>query len=333
MKFQRTGKSKIHVPEELVQFVKRGSKFIIAGHKEPDGDCVGSQLALRDVLVRMGKDAVVCSAGPFKRPEITRYASHFIIEPVEKEKLNANLIIVDCSGRDRTGNLEKHLEGLPAAIIDHHASGNHPPSTPEAPLFIVPDAPSCTLLVLELITALGLELTANEAHLLFFGLCTDTGFFRFLDEKSSGVFEAAAKLVRAGANPKEIHGEIHGGKNLNSRILMGRMLSRIQSFFDGRLLLTYETLEEFGTFGLEGRDSDSLNQLLLSVKGVEAFVIIRQEADGFCTASLRSADKIDVSKIASSYGGGGHKNAAGLAMKETVENIKQIMLNSFSKIF
>jgi phosphoesterase RecJ-like protein len=323
----------IYVPEEIVQFIKSGSKFIIAGHKEPDGDCIGSQLALRDALVRMGKEAAVCSAGPFKRPEIMRYAPQFITEPCEKEKSDSKLIIVDCSGKDRTGSLQELLEGLPTAVIDHHASGNHPPSAPQAPLFIVPDAPSCTLLIIELINALGLELTVNEANLLFFGLCTDTGFFRFLNEENGDVFETAAKLVRAGASPKEIYRKIHGGKNLNSRILMGHILSRVQPHFDGKLLLAFETLEESDTYGLEGRDSDALNQLLLSVKGVEAVVIIRQESASACTVSLRSADRIDVSKIASSYGGGGHKNAAGLTMKGNIENIRLLMLESFSELF
>ena len=321
------------VPGELVQFINSGEKFIVVGHKDPDGDCVGSQLALCSALRRMGREAAACSAGPFERSEITPYAGRFIEAPGEKEKAGAKLIVVDCSSIERTGSLAPCLEGLPAAVIDHHGMGTHAPSTPQAPVYLDPDSPSCTLLILALIEALGLELSGEEAALLLFGLCTDTGFFRHLDEASAAVFEAAAKMIRTGANPKEIFFAIYGGKSLNSRIFMGHILSRAESLFDGRLIISYETLEDRQRFGLEGRDSDSLYQLLQSVAGVEAIVIIRQELVDNCTVGFRSIDKIDVAAIAASFGGGGHKNAAGISTNGTISDIKQKIIESFAKIF
>jgi phosphoesterase RecJ-like protein len=320
-------------PAELVQFIKTGSKFIIAGHKEPDGDSVGSQLVLRSVLLRLGKEAVVCSAGPFKRTELIKYAEHFVDISEEEIKSGTKVIIVDCSNMERTGSLKEILENYPCAVIDHHAAVNYLPSTPQTPVYVDASAPSCTLLIEKLITALELEFTCEEADLLLFGLCTDTGFFRHLTEKDAAVFEASAKMVRLGASPKKTFLDMTGGKSLNSRILMGNILSRTEAYFEGKLLISYETLEESDTYGFEGRDSDSLNQMLQSVKGVEAIVIIRQECADNCTVSLRSIDKIDVSKIAASFDGGGHKNASGLTMQGTVSSVKQIMLNSFSNIF
>jgi len=327
------GSDKENVPSELVQYIRTGSKFIIAGHKEPDGDCVGSQLALRSALARMGKDAVVCSAGPFKRTELKDYAGLFSAIPTEEQKKDAKVIVVDCSGMERIGSLQEHLEGLPCAVIDHHAAVTHPPSTEQAPVYVDSSSPSCTLLIEKLLSALGLDLTEEEAILLLFGICTDTGFFRHLTEKNPSVFEAAARMTRRGASPKKVYSIMNGGKSLSSRILLGHILSRTESYFDGRLMLSYETLEEFNTFGFEGRDSDSLNKMLQSIEGVKAVVIIRQESVENCTVSLRSIDPIDVSLIASSLGGGGHKNASGLTMKGTISNIKQIMLDSFKNIF
>ena len=328
-----SGKEIQCVPEELVQFIITGSKFIIAGHKEPDGDCVGSQLALRSALIRLGKKAIVCSAGPFKRTELRDYAGQFIEAPPEEEKSGAKVIIVDCSSSERTGDLKNLLEGLPCAVIDHHAAGTNPQSTPQSPVFIDADAPSCTLLIEKLINALGLELAPEEAALLLFGLCTDTGFFRHLTEKNAVVFEAAARMVRCGANPKKIYNAMNSGKSFNSRVLLGHILSRIESHFNGKLIVSHETQAEFNLFGLESRDSETLNKILQSTEGVEAIVIIRQELADDCTVSFRSNDKVNVAQIAASLGGGGHKNAAGLTVKGNISHVKQIILESFKNIF
>jgi bifunctional oligoribonuclease and PAP phosphatase NrnA len=319
------------VPDELVQYIKTGSKFIIVGHKEPDGDCVGSQLALRNALLRMGKEAKVSSAGPFKRAELKNYEGQFTEIPKEKE--NLKIIVVDCSGMERTGNLQELLKSYPCAVIDHHEAVTHPPSSVQQPIYVDANSPSCTLLIEKLINALGLDLTNEEADLLLFGLCTDTGFFRHLTDKNAYVFEAAARMVKRGANPKEIYKIMNGGKSLNSRLLMGNVLSRTESYFGGKLLISYETLKEFKKYGYEGRDSDNLNKMLLSVEGVEAVVIIRQECADSCTVSLRSMDKVDVSRIAASFGGGGHKNASGFTMKGKVSNLKKKITKSFKIIF
>ena len=338
-------------PKELLRFIKMNTKFIIAGHKEPDGDCIGSQLALRSALLRMGKEVIVCSAGPFKRTEIRDFTKLLTSAPKKEDCVGAKVIIVDCSSKDRTGGVLDFLEPedkksdsnkdgssadhdeFPCAIIDHHTAVTNPLSTAHAPVYVDAKSPSCTLLIYNLIKALGLQLTSKEATLLFFGLCTDTGFFRHLTEKNAAVFEAAAAMVNSGANPKKIFNIINGGKSLNSRILTGRILSKTESHFEGKLLLSYETLDEYSTYGFESRDSDSLNQLLLSIQGVEATVIIRQECAENCTVSLRSIDKINVAQIAFTFGGGGHKNAAGLSMKGDLSFVKQKILDAFFNIF
>jgi phosphoesterase RecJ-like protein len=321
------------VPEELVKFIKSGKSFIIAGHKEPDGDCVGSQLALRSLLLRLGKNAVVCSAGPFNRIELKNYLEQFTDIGTLKADKNIKVIILDCSGMERTGSLRETLEKFPCAIIDHHDAVTHPKSTPEAPVYVDPHSPSCTLLIENLTAALGMEMTKEEAELLLFGLCTDTGFFRHLTENDANVLESSARMLHCGASPKKIYQIMNGEKSLNSRILMGHILSRIEEYFDGRLLISYETMEEFNTFGYEARDSDSINKMLLSIEGIEATAIIRHETYNSCTVSLRSADNVDVSQIASSLGGGGHKNASGLTIKGNITNVKQIILKAFSKVF
>ncbi|MDL2229359.1 bifunctional oligoribonuclease/PAP phosphatase NrnA [Treponema sp. OttesenSCG-928-L16] len=316
------------VPQELLDFIREGKKFIIAGHKEPDGDCVGSQLALTSFLERLGKKTVPCSSGPFKRSEIAPYEQRFLPRPSEEDRRDARVIVLDCSTAERTGDLGAFLEGLPAAVIDHHAAGDPYGDV----VFLDTQAPSVTFMILSLIEAMGAEPTREEAELLLFGLCTDTGFFRHVDEGGGAVFEYAARMVRCGANPKRVFAAINGGKSLDSRILMGLVLSRTESHFEGRLLLSTEKYEDTCLFGLQGRDSDNLYQLLQSVEGTEAIVIIRQETPDNCTVGFRSRDRVDVARIAKKLGGGGHKNAAGLSIPGTIPEIRNLLLKEFGEI-
>jgi phosphoesterase RecJ-like protein len=315
--------------EAFMGFIHQYSRFFVVGHKEPDGDCVGSQLALCSALRRLGKEAAACQAGPFKRGEVCRYEPFFLSNiPAERE--NTALIIVDCTGIDRIGELEKDCAALPLAIIDHHATGS---AAGAAAAYIDLNAPATVLLIHTLITTLGLSVTREEAAWLFLGLCTDTGFFRHLDSSSACVLSMASELVRAGASPKDTFAAMHGGKSLESRLLLGAILSRVTPYFGGKLLLSTEEMAETERYGLEGRDSDSLYQLLTAVRGVEAVAVLREESAENCTAGFRSTGRIDVSRIAAALGGGGHKNAAGALFQGSLAQLREAALALFEKAF
>ncbi|MDR3275615.1 MAG: bifunctional oligoribonuclease/PAP phosphatase NrnA [Treponema sp.] len=319
------------VPQELLEFIQGGEKFLVAGHKEPDGDCVGSQLALVSLLRRLGKEALPCSAGPFKRTEILPYRERFSGRIDEGARQGSRVLVLDCTAIDRTGDLEESLGGLPLAVIDHHEARK--PERDDTVLYVDGRAPSVTFMIHALIEALGLSPTREEAELLFFGLCTDTGFFRHAGPGSAETFSCAASLVRAGANPKGAYQAIYGGKNFESRLLLGRILSRAKPCYGGRLIISSEQYEETQLFGLEGRDSDTLYQLLQSVRGVEAMAVIREERPGHCTVGLRSRDTIDVAAIAAAFEGGGHRNAAGFSADGSIEELENRLLTAFSGQF
>jgi phosphoesterase RecJ-like protein len=234
---------------------------------------------------------------------------------------------MDCSALDRVGKLS--LDGMPLASVDHHMSD----SPQGEAVFLDPAAPSVTFMTLKIFEALQFVPTAEEAEMLLFGLCTDTGFFRHLDAGSEETFEAAAKLAAAGASPKKVFAAINGGKSLNSRLLMGTVLAKTRSYYGGRLLVSSETLEESKRFGLESRDSDMLYQLLQSIEGVEAMVIIRQENAEECTMGLRSRDRINVAEIAKQFGGGGHKNASGAKTASTIPALEEKVVSAFGACF
>jgi len=220
------------VPKELLHFLKRFRKYFIVGHREPDGDCIGSQLALAAYLKSKGKDVVLVSAGPFARTEIQIYEDRFHNRINEDQKTrDSGAIIVDCSNLQRTGSLENQLGGLPLCVIDHHTSNE----TFGEAMYIDTDAPSVTYMIHKIIEALGDVPSKEIAEYLLFGLCTDTGFFRHMDEKHAKVFESCSRMVASGASPKKIYTMMTGGKTLKSRKLMGEILTRTQSFFLGKL--------------------------------------------------------------------------------------------------
>jgi phosphoesterase RecJ-like protein len=317
-------------PGLLLDFIRQGAKFLLAGHKDPDGDCVGSQLALASALKRLGKEVILCSAGPFKRPELSPYADRFTAQISDADREDAWVIIADCSDLERTGDLEPRLKGLPLAVIDHHATTALDSGTV---VFLDTKAPAATLMVFALIEALGLPLLKEEAEYLFLGLCTDTGFFRHLDQTGAGAFRRAAEMVELGANPKLTFNVINGGKSLESRKLMGLVLGRAKAYYNGKLVVSSEKYGETQELGAQGRDSDTLYQLLLAVKGVEAIAIIRQEKPDSCSLGLRSRDWVNVAEIARQFGGGGHKNASGAMVNGVIAALEPRVIDAFKAQF
>jgi phosphoesterase RecJ-like protein len=318
------------VPRELIEFFDSYDTFYVIGHKEPDGDCVGSQLALASFLRRSGKNATVCSAGPFTRTEILSFENRFSpVVPPEKASERAAAVILDCSSLGRIGSVAETLPPVQMAFIDHHAAGEAKGEV----VYIDDHAPSVTAMILRVIEAMGQKPTHEEAELLLFGLCTDTGFFRHIDETGSDTFAAASRLVAAGASPKRAFHQMYGGKSLFTRKLMGEILVRTEPHFDGRLLVSYVTLEDQQRYGLASRDSDMLYQLLLSVSGCEAAMIIRQESETDCTVGLRARERVDVGSIAAQFGGGGHTLAAGLSIRGRPDEVLVKLTGAFAPFF
>ncbi len=316
----------------LKNFIENHDYFFIAGHKEPDGDCVASCLGMEAILKYFGKPCELLSAGPFKRNEINGFEEKFSSEMsflTDDERKKAGLLIVDCSEIKRLGEIDGDFTGLDIFIVDHHKTGELPE---KAKGYINPAAPACAFLIQQFYEQLAGTMSKSLAEILFLGLCTDTGFFRFLGDNSAEVFMAASRLVLAGVDPRKTYNLINSGKPYSTRKLLGILLNRAELYLDGRLVITYETLSDTAKFGQNGRDSDALYQLLLAVKGVESVVFLRQESDISCTGGFRSQDKIDVSVIASKFGGGGHKNASGMSCNGKIETLIPQIVKEFARV-
>ena len=314
------------------KFINNHNFFIVIGHKEPDGDCISSCLGIAEILKHYNKQYQLLSAGPFKRTEIQKFEKQFTNEMEflsEEERKQTGLIICDCSEMHRLGEIEGDLKNLDTFVIDHHKTAEIPNN---AESIIYSNSPAASLLVQLLYENCVGKLTEKIAKILYFGLMTDTGFFRFLTNKDTETFLASARLVEAGANPRETYDEITSGKSYQSRKLLVVMLNHAETYLDGKLIVTYETLEDTKKYGQEGRDSDALYSALLAVKNVEAVVFVRQETDSNCTAGLRSKDRVDVSSVAAKFGGGGHKNASGLSTQGKIETLIPAIVKEFARI-
>jgi phosphoesterase RecJ-like protein len=318
------------VPQSIIEFIEHHDCFYVLGHREPDGDCIGSQLALASFLRSIGKRAHTLSSGPFTRSEIIVYENKFkSIAPAERNYERAAALVLDCSSMARIGAVSESMPDVPIAFIDHHAeSGNPGPAD-----YLDHSAPAVTAMVFLLMNAMGHTPSQEEATLLFFGLATDTGFFRHLDERGEDTFKIAGRLVDAGASPKKIFLDINGGKSLSSRKMLGEILLRIETYFDGKLLVSYVTVDDQQRYGMSSRDSDLLYQLMMSVAGCEVCFVVKQEAENQCTVGFRSRETVNVAEIAAQFGGGGHRLASGLSMHGSVDSVLNTLIDAFRTVF
>jgi len=318
------------VPQELIEAIHAHDTFVIVGHRNPDADCLNSQLVMGSALNYLGKDVLLLSPGPFDRHEIANYQEHFHQNiPDDFKKTMPLAIIVDCSTPDRIAPLAPQLEGLSVAVIDHHAAGTEFGDI----RYIFPKAFSVTFLIFHIMQTLNIPISKLDAERLLFGLAADTGFFRHINEGRSEVFEMVAVLAEAGASPRDIYHTMYGDRSFTSKKLLGLLLSRTESMFGDRLLVTWETIDEHNQFGEKERDSESLYAQLLSIANCEVVLYIRQEQLQSCIVGFRAGanSSVDVGLIAAEFGGGGHRKASGATLEMDLEKVKALVTKAVTK--
>lgn len=312
---------------EIIDFIKEHERFIVCGHREPDGDCLGSQLAVSELLNKLGKKTLLVSPGPFFRPEINRLEPLFTTNiPAAFSPEHSAAIITDCSTIERLGPLAEEVGKYRAGVIDHHSSGDPFGSA----VWVDSASPSTTVLIYRLYQTFGIEPSLEAAEYLMFGIATDTGFFRHLGAGTGEVFRITAALVDLGVSPNTLHTEIFGSRTFPSRQLLGKLLNRTEEYYSGKLLITYQTLEDLEIYGQLNKDSDMLYMLLQGTKGTEVVALIREESAHECSVGLRSNRDIDVGKIAQNNGGGGHKRAAGFTVQNNRELVRDSLIDQFT---
>jgi phosphoesterase RecJ-like protein len=320
----------IAAPAAVAAFLNEYDRYLVVGHVEPDGDCVASAVALARFLDRRGKAVVLADQGPFDRPEVVSFRTLFHPEAPPPALGRTAAVVVDCSTLDRLGPvLEAAVAGLPVLVIDHHAAGR-PFGTVR---WVEPSAPAVSYMVQLLLESLGERIPAEDAELLLFGLCTDTGFFRHLGEGSERAFQAVARLVQLGASPQRVYRRIHSGWSLPRIHLLAEALQRARPLLEGQVLLTWWTLADFRSARADFvRGSDDVYRILQSVADSEVIVFLRQEAARRFAVGLRSVSRVDVGQLAQAMGGGGHPRAAGCTLNGTLSDVRRRVLAALARL-
>lgn len=314
--------------QALAEVLKQRDGFAICGHVNPDGDCVGSQLALSTALQMLGKRVTCLFAQdvPSESPLSQLPGFEGIIPAAKFDRSAGTFIAVDVSDKKRMGDAADLFDAADLRIIIDH----HEVETRTAELnYVEPDAAATSLLIWDLVGLLGVKRDTFIASCTYAGLMTDTGRFQF-QNTDARAFEAAAQMVEAGANPAEISTAIYQNRSRASIELEHIMLGNIVYDDERRFVLSWVSREDMEAAGAERSDAESLIDTLRSIRGIRVACMLRGE-DGNVRGSLRAKDATDVARIARMYGGGGHAAASGFTIHDTMEVAREKITDTLRK--
>jgi phosphoesterase RecJ-like protein len=299
--------------EQVLEEITGSERFLLVTHENPDGDALGSLIAMRGMLDHLGKD-VVMFLPACELPLPYEYAFlplDGLVTELPGDFEERTIIFLDCGNVERNPVAGAESDGAHVLNIDHHHD-----NTRFGTVNHVVDEASCTAeLVWDLMSGLGLRASGDVADALYVGLVTDTGRFMY-DSTGPRAHLMAADLIEAGVDVHAIYRQLYEGMPFGKLQLLGRALERVRRFDDGRLTVTWLSAEDFAAAGAEESYSEGVIDQLRAVEGTKVAALIRDRLgpnqNGQRKVSLRATgDDVDVSQIARAQGGGGHRRAAG----------------------
>lgn len=314
-----TTESRPAVLERIRMEVMRRTRFLISSHARPDGDSIGSQLAMAFALRALGKQVRIVNRDPAPGPILAfPGVDHIdIAEQVEGDYDAA--FIMECSELGRTGvaGFERYF----LINIDHH-----PGNTMFGDVnWLDGAAAACGEMVFDVIARLGVTLTRDIATHIYLAILTDTGAFHY-SSISARTFDICRQAVEAGVDPAAVYRTVFDSNNLGRLRLFGAVLSGMQIDDSSRLAVFYLDRAMARAAGATYEDTEGLINMPLTVKEIQAVVFFKESEEGQYRVSLRSKGAIDLGAVAKQFGGGGHTNASGCTLPGPFEAAKARIL-------
>ena len=299
--------------ETVIAELDRGRKFLLTTHQNPDGDALGSLLGMHELLQTLGKDSIMfLAADQFPLPyEYQHMALDEVVSTPPGDVGERVAVFLDCGNINRMPVDFLLEEGVHIVNIDHH----HDNTRFGTVNLVMPTVSCAAEIVFRLAKAMDVEVSGTMAEALYIGLITDTGRFMY-ENTTPEAHLMAADLVGSGVLAHEVYRQIYEGLPERRLLLLGRALSRLKRYDDGLLTLTHLELDDFLETGSDESDSEGIVDYFRAVGGTAVGALLRARlgdgTPGSHKVSLRATDdRVDVSVIARSFGGGGHRQAAG----------------------
>jgi bifunctional oligoribonuclease and PAP phosphatase NrnA len=292
-------------------------RFLLTSHARPDGDSIGSQLAMAYALERLGKHVRIINADPapehyLEFPGVDRIE---IAAEVPPDAQADAVIVMECGDLSRTG--VRGFEGRFIINIDHHV-GN---SMYGAVNWFDVSAAACAEMVFDVVRALGVNLTPEIATHIYLGILTDTGSFHH-SNITPRTFEICRQAVDAGVNPAAMARRVFDSNSFGKLKLIGALLDGMELVDEGRLAVLYLDDAMLAACGCTHNDTEGLINLPLTAREIQAVVFFKAAPDGVVRVSLRSKYDVDVRAVANAFGGGGHKNASGFTVAGPLDRVR-----------
>jgi bifunctional oligoribonuclease and PAP phosphatase NrnA len=303
--------------EAAVTAIAEAGTTVISCHVNPDGDALGSALALHLALAGAGRHAVVSFSEPFVvAPQYQFLAGLDRLTPPDEVPVHADLFICfDAGSLDRLGSLLGAFRGAARTlVIDHHASNTRFGDVN----LIDPRSPASAVLCRELLRRLGLPLDRDIATCLYTGLVTDTGRFQY-QATTPETHLLAAELLAAGVEQYEVSKAVFETNEIGYLRLIGDCLVRIAQVPEASLVWTSVTQKDLAAHGVDMDQTEGLIDLVRTDAASDVAAVLKEQPDGSYKVSLRSKGATDVGAIATHFGGGGHAFAAGFTAVEDLE--------------
>jgi phosphoesterase RecJ-like protein len=316
--------------QAVADAIRGNDRFLLTTHENPDGDALGSLLAAKLALDRLGKDCVMVLHGDAPLPGEYRFMPLAELQRRWPDDVSERVLFaLDCANESRIADPEV-LGRVPLSIdLDHH----HDNSRFGDVNLIVPDASSTGEVLRDLFRELDVELTPEIAEPLYIALVTDTGRFQYTNTTPKAL-RLAAELVEAGANVHRVFQGVYESVQFAKLKLLARALERAQVYEGGRIVISYLLRTDFHEVGAAEPYSEGIIDYLRAVEGADMAVLIREpprEGGPTRRVSLRaSIDELDVSAIARKSDGGGHRQAAGFSSEASIEEITAFVRREFA---